>query len=219
MNRGNAGGNRGAVGGNRGNVGNRGAGNRGAMGKRGGVADRGGSSHTVSRTVSLRGGGTATFHNGQVRTINRNGMHITNNIHGGRTIISEHNNVRIVNRGRGGYVQHAYMTRGGHEYFARTYYAGGVYHTGIYRGYFWHGAHYYGYYPGVWFHPGFYGWAYRPWGVGFSWGIGVGGWGWAGSPWWGFYGGWWNPVIRGDAKGIVERSAARYIEILRGEIY
>jgi len=32
------------------------------------------------------------------------------------------------------------------------------------------------------------------------------------------YGGWWGPVIRGDAKGILERSAARYIEILRGDI-
>jgi glyoxylase-like metal-dependent hydrolase (beta-lactamase superfamily II) len=32
------------------------------------------------------------------------------------------------------------------------------------------------------------------------------------------YGGWWDPVIDGDAEGIVERSAARYIEILRGDI-
>jgi glyoxylase-like metal-dependent hydrolase (beta-lactamase superfamily II) len=32
------------------------------------------------------------------------------------------------------------------------------------------------------------------------------------------YGGWWEPVIGADAHGIVERSAARYIEILRGRI-
>jgi glyoxylase-like metal-dependent hydrolase (beta-lactamase superfamily II) len=31
------------------------------------------------------------------------------------------------------------------------------------------------------------------------------------------YGGWWDPVIDHDAKRIVERSAARYIEIVRGE--
>ena len=31
------------------------------------------------------------------------------------------------------------------------------------------------------------------------------------------YGGWWDPVIDHDAEGIVERSAARYIEIVRGE--
>jgi glyoxylase-like metal-dependent hydrolase (beta-lactamase superfamily II) len=32
------------------------------------------------------------------------------------------------------------------------------------------------------------------------------------------YGGWWEPVIRRDGKGIVERSAARYLEILRGDV-
>jgi glyoxylase-like metal-dependent hydrolase (beta-lactamase superfamily II) len=31
------------------------------------------------------------------------------------------------------------------------------------------------------------------------------------------YGGWWDPVIEHDAERIVERSAARYIEIVRGE--
>jgi glyoxylase-like metal-dependent hydrolase (beta-lactamase superfamily II) len=32
------------------------------------------------------------------------------------------------------------------------------------------------------------------------------------------YGGWWDPVIDHDAERIVERSAARYIEILNGDI-
>lgn len=165
------------------------------MGNRGGMAgNRGGTGRGATHTVALRGGGSATFRaNGSVRSINRNGMHITNNIHGGRTVISEHNNVRIVNRPGGGYVQHPYRNFGGHAYYSRTFYAGGRYHTGIYRGYFWHGAHYYGYYPGFWFHPGFYGWAWHPWGAPLYWGIGVGGWGWGGSPWWGYYGGWWNP--------------------------
>ncbi|HVM92615.1 MAG TPA: hypothetical protein VMT67_07380 [Terriglobales bacterium] len=128
-----------------------------------------------------------------MRSINRNGMRITNNLHGGRTVITERNNVRIVNRPGGGYVQRSFVTRGGHAYYSRTFYSHGVYRTGIYRGYYWHGAHYYGYYPHYWWHPGFYGWAWRPWGVGIGWGWGVGGWGWAGSPWWGWYGGWWNP--------------------------
>lgn len=30
------------------------------------------------------------------------------------------------------------------------------------------------------------------------------------------YGGWWTPVLRHDAKPILERSARRYIELLRG---
>ncbi len=32
------------------------------------------------------------------------------------------------------------------------------------------------------------------------------------------YGGWWEPVIRGEAEQIVKRSAERYIEILAGRI-
>ncbi len=121
-------------------------------------------------------------------------MQIHNNLHGGRTVVSVHNNTRVVGMGRGnGYVQHAYITRGGHSYYSRTYYYHGVYRTGVYRGYFYHGFHYYGWHPGFWFHPGFYGWAYRPWGFGISWGIGFGGWGWAGAPWYGYYGPWFAP--------------------------
>ncbi len=32
------------------------------------------------------------------------------------------------------------------------------------------------------------------------------------------YGGWWEPVLRRDAKAVVERSAERYIQWLRGEV-
>lgn len=146
------------------------------------------------RTVSLRGGGSANLRpNGQIRSINRNGMQIHNNLRGGRTVVSEHNGVRIVNRGGGGYVQHSYMNRGGHSYYSRTYYDHGVYRAGIYRGYYWGGHQYYGYHPGLWFHPGFYGWGWHPWGAPLYWGVGFGGWGWAGAPWYGFYGGWWTP--------------------------
>jgi glyoxylase-like metal-dependent hydrolase (beta-lactamase superfamily II) len=31
------------------------------------------------------------------------------------------------------------------------------------------------------------------------------------------YGGWWTPVLRSDAKRVLERSASRYIERLRGD--
>lgn len=119
-------------------------------------------------------------------------MSINHGVHGGRTVVSERNGARIVTHGRsGGYVQRAYVTRGGRSYYSRTYYRGGVYRVGIYRGYGWGGRTYYGYYPGVWYHPGFYGWGFQPWGVGIAWGVGA--WGWGGAPWWGYYGGWWNP--------------------------
>ena len=32
------------------------------------------------------------------------------------------------------------------------------------------------------------------------------------------YGGWWQPVLRHDAKRVVERSAERYVQWLRGEV-
>jgi hypothetical protein len=176
-----------------GNPGDNPAGNRGGntAGNRGGMGSR----PLSGRTVSLKGGGAASLRpNGQIRSINRNGMQIHNNLRGGRVIVSERNGARIVTTGRGnGYVQRAYVMRGGRSYYSRTYYDHGVYRVGIYRGYNYGGYHYYGYYPGYWYHPGFYGWAYRPWGAPVFWGIGLGGWGWGGSPWYGFYGGYFAP--------------------------
>jgi hypothetical protein len=119
-------------------------------------------------------------------------MHIDHGFNGGRTVVSEHNGVRVVNTGRSsGYVQRSYMTVGGHSYYSRTYYSHGSYHTAVYRGYYWHGHAYYGFHAGFWFHPGFYAWGYHPWGAPVYWGVGL--WGWGGAPWWGFYGGWFTP--------------------------
>jgi hypothetical protein len=176
--------------------GNRGAagGHTAAGGRPAGAASRSnvGSRTPPGRNVSLKGGGRANVRpNGSIRSVDRNGMHIEHGVRGGRTVVSERNGARIVTRGRGGYVQRAYVTRGGHAYYSRTFYAGGRYHVGLYRGYGWGGHMYYGYYPGVWYHPGFYGWGWHPWGAPIAWGIGA--WGWGGAPWWGYYGGWWNP--------------------------
>ncbi len=152
-----------------------------------------GHTSTGPRNVSLKGGGSASIRsNGQIRSVDRGGMHIDHGVHGGRTVVSEHNGVRVVSTGRsGGYVQRAYVNRGGHSYYSRTYYYHGSYHTAVYRGYYWHGHAYYGFHAGFWFHPGFYGWSYHPWGAPVYWGVGL--WGWGGAPWWGFYGGWFTP--------------------------
>jgi hypothetical protein len=145
------------------------------------------------RDVSLRGGGSASIRsNGQIGSVDHNGMHIDHGFSGGRTVVSEHNGVRVVNTGRNsGYVQRPYMTVGGHSYYSRTYYYHGSYRTAVYRGYYWHGHTYYGFHAGFWFHPGFYGWGFHPWGAPVYWGVGL--WGWGGAPWWGFYGGWFTP--------------------------
>jgi hypothetical protein len=148
---------------------------------------------TGTRSVSLRGGGAASVRsNGQIRSVDHNGMHIDHGVSGGRTVVSEHNGVRVVNTGRNsGYVQRSYVVRNNHSYYSRTYYYHGSYHTAVYRSYYWGGHAYYGWHPGFWYHPGFYAWGYHPWGVHVFWGVGA--WGWGGAPWWGFYGGWFNP--------------------------
>ncbi len=148
-------------------------------------------SHTPpGRQVSLKGGGTAHIRpNGQIRSVNRNGMHIDRGVHGERRVVSTRNGVRVVSQGRrGGYVQRAYVTRGGRSYYSRTYYAGGVYHTGVYQGYYYGGRPYYGYYAPYYYQPAYYGWAYNPWPAPVAYG-----WGWGGAPWYGYYGAYYEP--------------------------
>jgi len=167
------------------------AGHATANAGRGTVAGHSNVSHSApGRQVSLRGGGSAHIRpNGQIRSFNRNSMHVEHNLHGGRTIVRERNGARIVSTGRrGGYVQRAYVTRGGRSYYSRTYYYHGAYRSGVYRGYYWHGHPYYGYYHPYFYHPAYYGWAYNPWPAPVYYG-----WGWGGAPWYGYYGGYFAP--------------------------
>jgi hypothetical protein len=175
---------------NNGARGNNNAGNRSAMNSgRSAGAGRVGNRTVPGRQVSLRGGGSASIRpNGQIRSVNRNGMQINRGMHGGRTVVGVHNGVRVVNVGHGGYVQRAYVTRGGRSYYSRTYYYHGAYRVGVYRGYYWGGRPYYGYYPGFYYHPAFYGWAYNPWPAPVYWG-----WGWGGAPWYGYWGAYYAP--------------------------
>jgi hypothetical protein len=139
----------------------------------------------------MRGGGTANVRpNGQVRSISRPGLSVHNNLHGGRTVVTTHNGARIVSTsGHGGYVQRAYVSRGGRTFVSRTYVYHGVVRVGVYRSFGW-GGHccYYGYYHPFFFGVGFYGWGWHPWASPIAWG-----WGWGGAPWYGYWGWYWNP--------------------------
>jgi hypothetical protein len=116
-------------------------------------------------------------------------MHIEHGLHGGRTVVSQHNGARVVTTGkRGGYVQRPYAVRNGHTYVSRTYVVNGRSYAHVYRSYYYGGRAYYGYYPGYYYRPGFYGWAYNPWPAPVAWG-----WGWGGAPWYGYYGGYFAP--------------------------
>lgn len=155
------------------------------------MANRGNAGHVApGRQVSLKGGGTAHIRpNGQIRSVNRNGMQIQRGMHGGRTVVSTRNGARVVTVGRrGGYVQRAYVTRGGRSYYSRTYYYHGAYRSGVYRGYYYGGRPYYGYYPAYYYRPAYYGWAYNPWPAPVPYA-----WGWGGAPWYGYYGPYYEP--------------------------
>ena len=98
------------------------------MGRRREAGAHGQSYSCLEERASLKGGGKASVRpNGSVRSIDRGGMHIEHGVRGGRTVVSERKGARIVTRGRGGYVQRAYVTRGGRSYYSRTYYSHGVY--------------------------------------------------------------------------------------------
>ena len=143
------------------------------------------------KQVSLRGGGTASIRpNGQIRSINRNGMQINHGLNGSRRIESVHNGARIVSTGKhSGYVQRAYVTRNGRTYVSRTVVVNNVTYTSVYRSYSYGGyCCYYGYRPAYYYAPAYYGWAYNPWPAPVYYG-----WGWGGAPWYGFYGGYFAP--------------------------
>ena len=156
-----------------------------------GSFNRPGNRPLPGRNVSLRGGGSASIRpNGQIRSINRNGMQINKGMNGSRRVESVHNGARIVSTGRNsGYVQRNYVTRNGHTYVSRTVVVNHVTYTSVYRSYSYHGyCCYYGYHPAFFYAPVYYGWAYNPWPAPVYYG-----WGWGGAPWYGYYGPYFAP--------------------------
>jgi hypothetical protein len=117
-------------------------------------------------------------------------MDIHHGLNGSRRVSVERgDHSRIVaERGGRGYVQHPYM-HNGHEFGHRTYYDHGRYYDRYYGRYAYRGVFVDVYAPGVYFAPGFYGWAYNPWAVP----VVYAGWGWGGTPWYGVYGGYFTP--------------------------
>jgi hypothetical protein len=94
---------------------------------------------------------------------------------------------RLVGYRHGGYVEHSFRY-GGHDVYRRNYYYGGRAYSRYYNPYAYHGVYLSVYAPAYYYAPGFYGYAYAPWAapVPYSWG-------WGGSPWYGYYGGYFTP--------------------------
>jgi hypothetical protein len=95
--------------------------------------------------------------------------------------------VIVTNGARNGYIQRPYTVHNV-TYVQRNYYVGGVSYSRVYRPYVYGGISLNVYMPGRYYAPRFYAWAYNPWARPV-----VYNWGWAGSPWLGFYGGWFTP--------------------------
>ena len=144
-----------------------------------------------SREVSTRSGGSVTMRsNGRPAVVRAsNGVEVRHGLTGRTEIVresSDHSRVVAV-RGGYGYVQRPYVY-GGHPYLARTYIVGGRPYESFYRGYPYRGVYLEVYAPVRYYPVGFYGYVATPWArpVAYTWG-------WAGTPWFRFYGGYFTP--------------------------
>lgn len=101
---------------------------------------------------------------------------------GGRTV--------VVNNYGGGYVQRTVVVSN-HSYVQRTYVYNGVVSTRVYRPYVFRPGFVLNVYTPVrYYHPGLYVWVYNPWVRP----VYYRSWGWAGTPWFGFYAGYFTPA-------------------------
>jgi hypothetical protein len=141
--------------------------------------------------VASNGSAVRTRPNGRVSDVHdaKRGMDVHNGLNGNRRVSVERgDHSRMVSeRGRPGYVQRGYNYHG-HDFGRRAYYYHGREYDRFYRGYGYRGLYLNVYAPGFYYGPGFYGWVYNPWATPI-----VFGWGWAGSPWYGYYGGFFAP--------------------------
>ncbi len=126
---------------------------------------------------------------GSVKVVRANDMTIVHGPAGTRRIeVIRSDRTRIVTNSAGrGFVERPFSA-GGRNYYQRTYYSRGVPYTRVYRSYYYAGGYYPGYVPVRFYSQVFYGWAYSPWRspVYYRWG-------WAGDPWYGYYGGYFTP--------------------------
>ena len=141
--------------------------------------------------VTPSGTAVRTRPNGRVSDVHdaKRGMDVHHGLNGNRRVSVERpDHGRMVSvRGRPGFAQRGYSYHG-HDFGRRAYYYHGREYNRYYRGYGYHGLYLNVYAPGFYYGPGFYGWAYNPWASPIAFG-----WGWGASPWYGYYGGYFQP--------------------------
>jgi hypothetical protein len=119
----------------------------------------------------------------------KTGTTVHNGLTGSRKVSVEDrdHNRTVYQRGRPGYVQHTHSYRG-HDFARRSYFYHGRAYDRFYYGYPYRGLYLNVYGPAFYYGPAYYGWAYNPWGapVVYEWGF-------AGNPWFGYYGYYFTP--------------------------
>jgi len=169
--------------------------NGGTHGGNGGAGNFAGNRNLIPRGVTThttaRGNTVNVRPNGSVRDVHdaRGGFDVHRSLNGNsRVFVERPDHSRVVfERGRPGYVQRPFSYRG-HDFARRTYYYNGHEYSRFYRGWGFRGLYLNVYAPGFYFGPAFYGWAYNPWRRPI-----VYGWGWRARPWYGYYGGYFEP--------------------------
>ena len=143
-------------------------------------------------TIRTANGGMVRHdQSGRVREVHTaGGAVITHRPDGVRRVeVVRPGNLRIVTseHGRGGYAQRP-LTGRYQGYVQRTYYSHGQAYARVYRPFTFRGVALNLYTPSRYYRPAFYSYAYSPWlrPVSYSWG-------WGGSPWYGYYGGYFSP--------------------------
>jgi hypothetical protein len=127
---------------------------------------------------------------GQVRQVRTpGGAVITHGPNGMRRVEVVRGNQRFVTSagGRGGYSQRPLMGRN-QGFVQRTYFSNGRSYARVYRPMTFRGVLLNVFFPTRFYSPAFYAYAYSPWARPVSYG-----WGWAGSPWYGYYGSYFSP--------------------------
>ncbi len=141
--------------------------------------------------VAKNGSAVRTRAGGKVSDVHdaKRGMDVHHGLDGGRRVSTSRpgGGRMVTERGRRGFAERGYNYHG-HEYGRRAYYDHGHEYNRYYRGYGYRGLSLNVYAPGFYYGAGFYGWAYNPWASPIAYG-----WGWGGSPWLGFYGGFFSP--------------------------
>lgn len=166
----------------------------------------------VNRPI-YRGPNGAEVHyraNGQPQMVRAHGMTITNSPSGVRRaeLVRPDHSVIVSQGAHYGYVQRPYVVNNV-SYVQRTYVVGGVSYARVYRPYAYNGISLNLYVSSRYFAPAYYGWAYSPWArpVVFSFG-------WGGSPWFGFYAGYFAPypVYAGPAFWLTDYMIAMTLQ-------